>query len=80
MEKFFLKECILNKKKRYLINIASDIIDRKLSLEFLLKHYSNFEKIKIMLLTKEQQQILPSLPNFKIYNHLNELVSIYRKQ
>lgn len=75
VEKFCLKEFIINKKKRHLINIASCIIDRKLSIEFLLYHFSNFEKLKIIMLTEEQKLHLVNLPNFNINNHLGELMN-----
>jgi hypothetical protein len=73
---FCLKECIINKKKRHFFKLATNIIDKKLSLEYLLKFYSNFEKLKLLVLTKEQQDIFTAIPNFKLEKHLSEFVNL----
>ena len=66
------RELLVNKNKRNFLKIAIDIIDKKLSIEYLLKFYSNFEKMKLILMNNEQVNELNSIPNFKIEKHLRE--------
>lgn len=68
-----VKELICIEKKRQFLNIASDIIDRKISLEHTLKLNSSFEKLKDFLLNKEQRSEFIAIPNLKIDQHLKEI-------
>lgn len=75
-ELFCMKELIFEKRKRNFMKLSNDIIDKKISLEYLLKFYSNLEKIKIILLNKEQQKIFSAMPNFSMEKHVNEIISM----
>lgn len=73
---FCFKELLTNKKKRNFLKLANEIINKKLSIEYILKSYSNFEKLKMIVLNKEQINNFNSIPNFKIEKHLTELVNL----
>ncbi len=75
-ELFCMKELIFEKRKRNFMKISNDIINKKISLEYLLKYYSNLEKMKIILLNKEQQEVFSGMPNFCLENHVNEIISV----
>jgi len=76
-ELFCPKICVCEKKKKDFLILAEYIFNKKLSLEYLLKHYSNFEKMKSVFLNKEQQDNYEAiLPNLKLEKHLCELVNI----
>ena len=56
------------------MKLATKIIDRKISLEYLLNMYSNFEKLKILVLDKEQINSMRFIENFKLENHFEQLL------
>ena len=56
------------------MKLTTGIIDRKISLEYLLKLFSNFEKLKMIVLNKEQLSTFNTIPNFKIETHLEQLL------
>jgi hypothetical protein len=67
------KELIFDKKKRTFFEIASKNIEEKLSFEYLLFHYTTFEKIKLILLSNEQLESLNFRPKFNFENHFIEV-------
>lgn len=78
-ELFCVKEFILDRKKRNFLKLSSDIIEKKLSLEYFLKFFSDFDKLKNIILNKEEQENFSKLPNSNIENHLKEII-ILRKE
>lgn len=73
MELFCLRACIFKKRKKKYLTLTSNIIDKKISLEFMLKYFSNFEKLKSMLLNKEEQEKFYSISNFKLDQQIKEM-------
>jgi len=68
-----VKEIIMNKTKRNFFQLASKIIENKLSLEYKIRNYFNLEKLKLFSLNQDQIDYFNSLPNFKIEKHLSEI-------
>jgi len=71
---FCMKEFIWGKRKRKFMKLSNDIIDKKISLEYLLKYYSNLERLKMILLNDEQQKVFFEMPKFLIEEHVNEVI------
>ena len=71
-----MKELIFEKRKRNFMKLSNDIIDKKISLEYLLKNYSNMEKMKIILLNKDQQEVFSAMPNFRLEKHVNDIIDM----
>lgn len=69
------RDIICNKKKRHFLSLANDIINKKISLEYFLKVFSYFEKIKNLILTKEQMIYL-NIQNLKCEQHLTEIIDL----
>jgi len=78
MELFCIKEAIISPTKRNFFQVASNIIDHKLSLEFQLRNYSDFEKLKLLILNPEQLEYLKTVPKFNLEKHINDFID-FRK-
>jgi len=76
MDLFCCKEFMIGSTKRNFFQLASKIIDNKLSLEFQLKYYCDLEKLKLLILNQEQLEYLNTVPNFKIEKHLNDILDL----
>jgi len=74
LDLFCFKEIIIGKTKRNFFQLASNIIDHKLSLEFQLSHYSDFEKLKLLILNQEQLDCLKIIPKLNLEKHLNDII------
>jgi len=70
---FCFKEIIYSRTKRKFFNLATRIVENKLSLEAQLKYYCNLEKLKMHILNDEQIEMLNNIPNFKLEKHLNDM-------
>jgi len=75
MDLFCLKEVMIGKTKRNFFKLATKIIDTKLSLEFQLDHYSDLEKLKLLVLDQDRLEYFNNIPKFKFVKHLNEIIN-----
>ncbi len=73
---FCFNEFIINKKKRKFFQLASKILDSKISLEYLIYQYSSFEKMKLFLFNQEEQEYLDLIPNIELEKHINQMIAI----
>lgn len=62
----------LSKKKKKFLEIAVEIINKKLSVENILELSIKFEILKNKAINEEEIKILNKLPLFKINDHLKE--------
>jgi len=74
LDLFCIKEVIIGQTKRDFFQLASKIVDTRLSLEFQLNYYSDYEKLKLLILNQEQLEYLNDVSKLKFVKHLNDII------
>ena len=69
---FCFNFCILNTKKRNFIQLVSQVIDNKLSVEYILELCNNFQLLRKLVLTQEQNQKFDSMNHLSLEEQLKE--------
>ena len=74
---FFDKICfnnlIFNKDRKKFVQLANEIIDKKMSVEYLINSMSNVEKLKFLVLNEEQKEYFQSMPKFDFQKHFENI-------
>ena len=70
--------CIFKKDKRKFVHIANEIIDKNLSVEFILSSFSKIENIKNLMLNEEQKQNLSTMPYLNFIKHYENLFAFHK--
>jgi hypothetical protein len=66
---------IINRRKRNFINMISDLINQKLSVEYILELSNNFELLKRKTLTKDQCREFDEKPHLNLDEQIREFNS-----
>ena len=72
LNSFCFSFCIINKKKRNFVKLISELINNKLSVEYILESSVNFELLKKIILNEEQYENFKNLPYLTLADQMKE--------
>ncbi len=73
IEKLCCRCCVSDKNKKKFIDLADFILDRIVSVDYLIKINNDFEKIKAIILLQEYKELIRNMSNFGFEKHLENI-------